>query len=76
MKVGDLVRFKRVVGRSRPTRAGLVVRVFEHKMWRTDARGPSVNWDKVPLEPFVEVLFGENTINLPVGDVEVINGNT
>jgi hypothetical protein len=51
---------------------GLVVRVFEHKMWRTDARGPSVNWDKVPLEPFVEVLFGENTINLPVGDVEVI----
>ena len=73
MKVGDLVRWKTMVGRTRPTRPGLVVRIFDHKMWRTDARGPSVNWDKVPLEPFVEVLFGENTINLPVGDVEVIS---
>ncbi len=75
MKVGDLVRWRPMVGRTRPSRPGLIVCVFGHNMWRADARGPSVNWYKVPLEPFVEVLFGENTINLPVGDVEVIGGN-
>jgi len=73
MKVGDLVKWKRMVGRTRSLRHGLVVRIFDHKLWRTEERGPSVNWDKVPLEPFAEVLFGETTLNVPQTDLEVIS---
>ena len=73
MKVGDLVRWKAMVGRQRPATVGLVKRLFDHKMWRTDEMGKKIDWNMVPLEPFAEVLFGDNLRKLPVSDLEVIN---
>ena len=76
MKVGDLVRWKQMVGRQRPATVGLVRRLFENKLWRTDERGRKVDWDKVPKESFAEVIFGEHTRHLPIRDLEVISGNS
>tara|TARA_B100001250_G_scaffold185791_1_gene159770 strand:+ start:418 stop:648 length:231 start_codon:yes stop_codon:yes gene_type:complete len=73
MKVGDLVRWKAMVGRKRPTTVGLVKRMFEHKLWRTDERGKKVDWNKVPKESFAEVVFGDQVRRLPITDLEVIS---
>ena len=72
MKVGDLVRWKSMVGRQRPNTVGLVRRLFENKLWRTDERGRKVDWDKVPKESFAEVIFGELVRHVPIRDLEVI----
>ena len=73
MKVGDMVRWKPMVGRKRPTTVGLVKRMFQHKLWRTDKMGKKVNWGKVPREAFAEVVFGANTLHVPRSDLEVVS---
>jgi len=75
VKVGDLVRWKPMVGRTRPTTVGLVKRVFDHKLWRTDERGNKVDWNKVAKESFAEVVFGDHVRHLPITDLEVINAD-
>ena len=73
MKVGDMVRWKPMVGRKRPTTVGLVKRMFQHKLWRTDKMGKKVDWNKVPKESFVEVVFGDHVRHLPMTDLEVVS---
>ena len=52
MKAGDLVR-----PTDCPSFIGIVIRVFDHKLWETSKMGKQVNWDKVDKEPFAEVLW-------------------
>jgi len=73
MRVGDLVRWKTMVGRKRPTTVGIVMRVFEHKLWRTEDRGSKVDFASIDVEPFAEVVFDGCTRKLPASDLEVIN---
>jgi hypothetical protein len=73
MKVGDLVRWKVMVGRKRPTTVGVVMRVFEHKLWRTEERGKKVDFASVDAEPFAEVVFNNCLRKLPQTDLEVVS---
>ena len=75
MKVGDLVRWKPMVGRKRPTTVGIVMSVFEHKLWRTEDRGRKVDFASIDAEPFAEVSFNGCRRKLPLTDLEVISGN-
>jgi len=75
MKVGDLVRWKVMVGRKRPTTVGIVMRVFEHKLWRTGERGKKVDFASIDAEPFAEVMFDSRPRKLPQTDLEVISEN-
>jgi len=74
MKIGDLVK---PYHKPQPGETGLVIDVIEKKVWRTDAYGKSVNWNKVKPEPHAVVLwnFREGTISMPTSELEVINGN-
>lgn len=72
MKVGDLVRWRAMVGRTRPTTVGIVMRVFEHKLWRTEERGKKVDFASIEAEPFAQVAFNGCLRNLPLTDLEVI----
>jgi len=76
MKVGDLVRWRIMVGRQRPDTLGIVMRVFEHKLWRTEERGMKVDFPSVDAEPFAEVVFNNCLRKIPQTDLEVISGNT
>ena len=75
MKVGDLVRWKAMVGRQRPDTVGLVKRVFQHKLWNASERGKKVDWSKAPKESFAEVLFDGQILRLPIRDLEVIHAD-
>lgn len=70
MKVGDLVKLRFNVGGS--GRVGVLVDIIPKKVWRTQERGPNVNWSKVDPSPHGVVLFSHNdgTINIPVEDLE------
>ena len=71
MKVGDLVKtFQASRGGGS---VGVVVRLFEKKIWRTDRLGKQVNWNKIEPEPVADVLIGERVIALPLTDLEVIS---
>ena len=73
MKVGDLVRWRVMVGRQRPATVGIVMRVFEHKMWRTGERGKKVDFASIDAEPFAEVMIGNHRRKLPVSDLEIVS---
>ena len=75
MRVGDLVKWKAMVGRRRPTTVGVVMRVFEHKLWRTEERGKKVDFASIEAEPFAEVVFSNCLLKLPQTDLEVISEN-
>ena len=75
MKVGDLVKWRVMVGRQRPTTVGIVMRIFEHKLWRTEDRGRKVDFASIDVEPFAEVAFDGFRRKLPVTDLEVISDN-
>ena len=64
MKIGELVRHKET------RKVGVVVRVFMHKMWRTEHRGTNVDFNKIQPEPFAEVQFGSNLMKVPQIDLE------
>ena len=64
MKIGELVRH------TTTGKVGVVVRVFMHKMWRTEHRGTNVDFNKIQPEPFAEVQFGSNLMKVPQIDLE------
>ena len=64
MKIGELVRHKET------RKVGVVVRVFMHKMWRTEHRGTNVDFNKIQPEPFAEVQFGSKLTKVPQIDLE------
>ena len=71
MKVGDLVK---VFQNSRRWgRTGVVVKLFEKKIWRTHILGKKVNWNKIEPEPVADVVFGERVVTMPLVDLEVVN---
>ena len=71
MKVGDLVKtFQDSRGGGR---IGVVVRLFEKKIWRTDRLGKQINWNKIEPEPVADVLVGKRVVALPLTDLEVIS---
>ncbi len=71
MKVGDLVRWT-----FDPEAAiGVVLRVFEHKLWRTEDRGKKVNFASIDAEPFAEVLVAGSARNIPQSDLEVVSAS-
>jgi hypothetical protein len=72
VKIGDLVKIKGDTGATRPAKAGLLVDTIQKKVWRTQERGPNVNWTKVDPTPHGVVLFSHNdeTINIPMEDLE------
>jgi hypothetical protein len=67
MKVGDLVKT------FRGTRMGMVVKLFDKKIWRTHALGKKVNWNKIDPEPVADVMIDERIVTIPLIDLEVIN---
>jgi len=71
MKVGDLVKL-RSMHRRQEERAGLVVELLDKKVWRTDAMGKNVNWDKAKTEPHAKVLVGEKYLTIPVSELKVV----
>ena len=64
MKIGELVRHIQT------KKIGVVVRVFMHKMWRTEHRGTNVDFNKIQPEPFAEVQFGSVLRKVPQTDLE------
>lgn len=71
MKVGDLVK---VFESSRRWGCvGVVVKLFEKKIWRTHVLGKKVNWNKIEPEPVADVMFGERVATIPLVDMEVLN---
>jgi hypothetical protein len=75
MKVGDLVTRRSFAFTSGGV--GIIMRTFEHKLWRTEERGRMVDFASISTEPFAEVVFGggHSSINIPVSDLEVISEN-
>ena len=70
MKVGDLVKAfqnSRGVGRM-----GVVVKLFEKKIWRTDKLGIRVKWDKIDPEPVASVLIDNKILTIPLIDLEIV----
>ena len=64
MKIGELVRH------TQTKKIGVVVRVFMHKMWRTEHRGTNVDFNKIQPEPFAQVQFGSVLRKVPQTDLE------
>ena len=70
MKVGDLVRaFKSSRGAGK---MGVVVRLFEKKIWRTEELGIKVDWRKIDPEPVADVLISGNAVPIPLTDLEIV----
>ena len=67
MKAGDLVRLKKGA-----TRVGVMVDTKQKKCWRTHALGVKINWDIVEPEPHAVVMFGDDFLNIPTVDLEVV----
>ena len=71
MKVGDLVRaFKSSRGAGK---IGVVVKLFEKKVWRTDELGRKVNWSKIEPEPVANVMIEGRVIGVPLTDLELLD---
>tara|TARA_B100001094_G_C18106007_1_gene758395 strand:+ start:410 stop:607 length:198 start_codon:yes stop_codon:yes gene_type:complete len=64
MLVGDLVRWRE--------KTAVIIRVFEHKIWRTNELGSEINFDKIRPEPFAEILIKGKTHKVPQIDLELI----
>ena len=70
MKVGDLVKaFQNSRGGGR---MGVVVKLFEKKIWRTDKLGIRVKWDKIDPEPVASVLIDNKILTIPLIDLEIV----
>ena len=71
MKLGDMVKLKNVP--EKITQAGIIVRIFEKKCWRTRELGNRINWDGVDPEPHADVMIRGDVVSIPMSDLEVIN---
>jgi len=71
MKVGDLVK---AFQHSRDgSCVGMVVKLFDKKIWRTHELGKRVDWNKIDPEPVADVMIRERVVTIPLTDLEVIN---
>ena len=71
MKVGDLVRaFKSSRGAGK---MGVVVKLFEKKIWRTEVFGKGVNWNKIDPEPVADVMIAGRVVSIPLTDLELLD---
>ena len=71
MKVGDLVRaFKSSRGAGK---MGVVVKLFEKKIWRTAELGSRVNWNKIDPEPVADVMISERVVTIPLDELELLD---
>lgn len=71
MKVGELVKLKGVIGPRNSGTAGIIVKLFKKKCWRTQELGPNVDWDLVDPEPHAEVMVNESILNIPIAELEL-----
>jgi len=70
MKVGDLVRASKS---SRGAgKVGVVVKLFEKKIWRTEVLGIAVDWNKIDPEPVADVAISENIATIPLTELELV----
>ena len=72
MKVGDLVRLKKIHETQQTTRSGVVIDIIKKKVWRTTEQGKAIDWNKVDPEDHATVLYDDCHLNIPVVDLEVI----
>ena len=71
MKVGDLVKaFQNSRGAGR---TGVVVKLFEKKIWRTDELGIKVNWSKIDPEPVADVMIAGRVVGIPLVELELLD---
>ncbi len=68
LKVGDLVSWS-----GHRDSIGMVVRVYEHKVWRTAEHGKKVDWSAISPEPFASVAFDGQIRKIPQVDLEKLN---
>ncbi len=73
MKVGDLVRLKKLNEKQRSTRTGIVVDTVQKKVWRTEELGPMIDWRKVDPELHAIVMYDDCQLKIPAEDLEVID---
>ena len=64
MNVGDLVNWL--------DKTGVIIRVYKHKVWRTNERGSGVDWNKVAPEPFADVMVNGSIMRLPQSDLAIV----
>ena len=70
MKVGDLVKaFQNSRGAGR---VGVVVKLFEKKIWRTMVLGKGVDWSKIDPEPVADVMIAGKAVMIPLTDLEIV----
>ncbi len=70
MKVGDLVRaFKSSRGAGK---MGVVVKLFEKKIWRTEELGSKIDWSKIDPEAVADVMIADRVVAIPLTDLEII----
>jgi hypothetical protein len=71
MKVGDLVR---ALKSSRGAgKTGVVVKLFERKIWRTDELGRKINWKDIDPEPVADVMIAGRVVGIPLTDLELLD---
>ncbi len=73
MKVGDIVQRKYSGWNALRTKnhAGIIVKIFEKKCWRTHVLGSAINWDLIEPEPHAEVLIRDNVESIPISDLVI-----
>ena len=64
MNVGDLVSWL--------DKTGVIVRVYKHKLWRTNQHGVQVNFDKIDPEPFADVMIDGAVKSLPQSELKSV----
>ncbi len=71
MKVGDLVRaFKSSRGAGK---VGVIIKLFEKKIWRTDELGRKVSWSKIDPEPVADVMIAGRVVGIPLVELELLD---
>jgi hypothetical protein len=72
MKVGDIVKLKGAPGPRNSGAAGVIVRIFEKKCWRTQERGPVDDWRKIDPEPHADVMLNGGVMSFPVLELVLV----
>ena len=66
MVVGDLVKWN--------DKTGVIIRIFEQKVWRTENLGKSVDFNKINPEPFAEIMVSGSAFKVPQVDLQLVAG--
>lgn len=72
MKVGDMVKLKGSPGPRNSGSAGIIVKLFEKKCWRTQERGPVIDWRKIDPETHAEVMINESVMSFPITELQLV----